>query len=132
MTNTGGEFYPGGVTEGYRIDRWPRTVAICGAFTAGLSCLLAVVYLVHRAPCPADSGRLIDAGVVVLVLQTLLLLGELVVARAAGGPGRHRVAGAFAVLLALGALAFLLPALSLASSTFGSSPSPFDTGCWTF
>jgi hypothetical protein len=129
MTSTGGELDPGGIPAD-RIDRWPRTVAISGAFAAGLSCVLAAVYLVHRAPCPPNYVRLIDGGLVVLALQTLLLLSELVVARAAGGPGRHRVAGAFAVLLALGALAFLLPTLAAASSTFGSSP--FDTGCWTF
>jgi hypothetical protein len=119
-----------GVLDAARVDRGPRTIAICGAIGAGAGCLLAAVYIVHRAPCPPNYVRLIDLGVVALALLGLLLVAELAVVLATKTPGRHRIAGTFAVLLGVGVLALFLPALSLALSTFGSSR--IDTGCWTF
>ena len=124
------EFDPRGAASNVRAGRWPRAVAMCGAVGAAVGCVLAIVYLVHRSPCPPNYVRLIDLGVVVLVLQGLLLLAELVVGLTARSPGRHRVAGAFAVIFVLGVVVLLLPALSLALSTVESGR--FDTGCWAF
>jgi hypothetical protein len=91
---------------------------------------LTAVYVLRRPPCPPNYVRLIDAGLVLLVLLGALLAAELAVLLVARQPGRHPVAAVIGSILGLAVVLLLVAVLALLVQTSGSAS--VDSGCWTF